>query len=223
MALNIIAPPRRIARRPIPRNAVVEQRRLEARARLLLREARGQVQRDPEQAAVEIRHRPPEIGDGPDEGVGVDELNVEGDGRVALVRLDDLFVLALEVGGDAAVFFLLGEALDGPAGCFGVEGGLDGLEAAGELGVVELADHVVALAFEGHAGEELAVGDFFAGFADGEEVGVVVPEEAALAEVFEGLEGCEGFVRVIVEGVGVGVVGDGGEDGSVGGDAEVFF
>jgi hypothetical protein len=69
----------------------------------------------------------------------------------------------------------------------------------------------------------LAVGDFFAGFADGEEIGVVVPEEAALAEVFEGLEGYHGFVGVVVEGVFVGFIGEGREDGAVGCDAEVFL
>lgn len=183
-----------VAQHTIAADALVEDGRLQHDARLLVREARAEVQLDIEDAAVEVRRGPAEKCEVPDErvtAVGQAELHATAGVLAALVLIAELLALELELHGQLALLADLFCALLGPGFRFGVERGADALEAGFKGFVVESAFHAVGRrVFEFHALEMRAVFDFLLRFGDGEQVGGVVPEEAALDQVGEGIKGC---------------------------------
>ena len=89
----------------------------------------------------------------------------------------------------------MAEALSGPVFLLGVQGGFDGYEAGAEQWVVEVAVHGVGRELKFHALELRASSRVLSdALLDGAEVGIVVPEEAALHEICEGIP--VGFVEV---------------------------
>ena len=195
------------------RDAVVEDGGFEVDAGLAVGEIRRDGEGEGEDAAVEIGHGGAEEGEGPDEGVaGRGEADFHA--GVGVLRVVPLVLQLLELEGQLCrelggvcrlrradlfprlpfVFELLGDAL----------------EALVEVLVVEVAFHAVRCGFENRPPERRAVFLFFGEALDGLGVGVVVPEEAALHEICEGipiagLQAAEGRLGIVVECGGFGV------------------
>lgn len=138
------------------------------------------MQADVDGCAVEVCFRGAEEGEGPDEGVVVDEVHFDGRaaalGVVGAQRLE----LMLQVHGCAVLVGELDFAFLRPRLFFRFEGLEDALETRFERGIGKLAAHFVGAVFKGSVLKLGSVLDLFQSAVDGVEVSVIIPEEATL-------------------------------------------
>lgn len=183
--------PREVAHDAMARDAMVEQGCLgdDDDAGLLVGELGADGDLDLEDPAVELGHGFAKVREDPDKGVFVFQGQVDGEVLAEPVFLDDLVKVALHGDREAEVLGLGLQTVLGPARGLLHDGFSDRLEAFFQPSVAVAAGHGVAGTLEGH------VHEFVAGLVDclfmldGVHVRIKVPQEAALAEVIERLEG----------------------------------
>ena len=178
---------RKVAGCPVSGDAMMKEASFELDPGLLFGEPRTEAELEAEQAAIEVSHWLSKVGQGPDEGVLVHNLEVVRN-IGSLEGLDYLLILPLEIDRDGGFLHLCGKSIDRPQVGLGVEGLLDVAQSPLELRVVEFSLHGVARTFEGHSGECGTILDFLFSFLDRSEIRIVVPQETAFAQVLKRLK-----------------------------------
>lgn len=152
---------------------------------------------DAEHSSIEVGHGRTEEKERPNEGVLVNEFQVEVDVVAALEVLYDLLELPLQIVGNAKFVFGSLKTLLSPTEHFYVDRLTYDSQTPKQLLVVENPAHLVARTLEWHLLELGAILVGFLHLVDGLYVGIIVPQEAALAEILEGLKLLLGRCEVV--------------------------
>ena len=109
-------------------------------SRLFVGKASAEIHPDAQQAAVEVGHGTPEVGDDPDKRIAVFQRHIVG--HITLLKVgNDPLVLMLQIDGHGGFLGDSLEAFFGPGIWFCVEDGFDIVQSTLEIWIVEFAVH----------------------------------------------------------------------------------
>lgn len=188
MASEVIGATRRIAHNTVLGNALVEYGILELDTWLNVRKLGGEIDDDPEHSSIKVGHGRAEEEKRPDEGVLVVEFQIDVNVIAAFEVFHHLLELTLQVVGNTELILSSLKTLLGPTKYFLVDGLTDDSQTPQQLLVVEHSAHLIARTLKWHLLELGALLVLLLHSVDGLHVRIVVPQEAALAEILERLE-----------------------------------
>ncbi len=177
---------------------MVVHRCLEDDPGLLLRKSWAYRYFDCKHTSIQLRHRTSKVGQSPDEGIVVRKINVHRHTVVLLVLLGEMLDFPIQIRCQTRLLLHLYLTLLGPIVGLVLQCLLDHDQPPPQLGIVEDAIHTVGLPLEWHRLELLINCNLLLGLVNALNVGVIIPQESALAKVLEGFKDGLRIVHVLV-------------------------